>query len=209
MERIVDARGMACPRPVVMTKKALDEEKGVMYITTIVDNPTAVENVCKLARSQGCEFRVEERGGEYVIKIGRPAGADPAESAHTGEMFDFPQEEIAGIPRRAAFMVTGDLFGRGDEELGRVLMKSFFYTLTQTDTRLKSLIFINRGVLLTTEGSGVAEYISELEQSGVEVVSCGTCLDFYRLKDKLLVGRVSNMYDIVEMLAAAGKVITV
>jgi hypothetical protein len=124
-----------------------------MYIATIVDNPTAVENVCKLARSQGCEFRVEERGGEYVIKISKPLGLIRWKARIPGRCSTFLRRRSPAFPAARRSWSPATCFGRGDEELGRVLMKSFFYTLTQTDTRLKTLIFINRGVLLTTEGS--------------------------------------------------------
>lgn len=188
--KTVDARRLACPQPVILTKKTLDE--GISELLTIVDNETALANVKKLAQSQGCEFSVEEKPGEYHIHIKK-----------TGSM----PESVSMDQQNTLFLVSNNLFGKGDEQLGQVLMKSFMYTLTQLEGKVKSLIFINSGVFLTTEGSEVIDHLISLQNNGVEILSCGTCLDFYGLKEKLLVGTVSNMYTIVDLLMTA-KTIT-
>ncbi|NPV91645.1 MAG: sulfurtransferase-like selenium metabolism protein YedF [Firmicutes bacterium] len=209
MEKTVDARGLACPRPVVLTKKVLDEGEAESVLT-IVDNPTAVENVSRLVRSLGCDFQVEEKEGVYHIRISRPTSGigkpGPAEGLN---LTGVSEQLMENVPGSLVFMVVSNRFGKGEDELGRVLMKSFFFTLTQLDVSIKSIIFINSGVFLSTEGSEVAGSLAELEAAGVEVLSCGTCLDYYGLKEKLLVGRVSNMYTIMETVSAAGKAITV
>lgn len=102
-------------------------------------------------------------------------------------------------------MITGSLFGKGAEELGQVLMKSFMFTLTEIQAPVTTLVFINSGVYLTIEGSPVLEHLQNLEQQGCEILSCGTCLDYYNLKEKLAVGRVTNMYTAVEKLLDTGK----
>ncbi len=188
MTKIIDARGLSCPQPVILTKKGLDESDEV---TTIVDNRTALENVKKLAKSKNCSVQVVEKEGEYHLLISK-GSSEPQHTIDQGSV---------------AVLITGSLFGNGDEELGKILMKSFLYTLTQMDN-LKHLIFMNSGVLLTTEGSGVLDLLKALEESGVEILSCGTCLDFYELKDKLAVGKVTNMYTAVELIASAPKSIT-
>jgi selenium metabolism protein YedF len=190
MAKIIDARGLSCPQPVILTKKGLEE---CDQLTTIVDNPTARENVKKLAGSKGCTVQVEEKDGEYYIHINK-------ETCACQEVVD-DQESIA-------VLITSNLFGKGDEELGKTLMKSFLYTLTQLDADLQHLVFMNSGVFLTTAGSEVLDLLKALEESGVEIVSCGTCLDFYNCKDKLAVGKVTNMYTAMEILAAASKTIT-
>lgn len=106
-------------------------------------------------------------------------------------------------------VVTGDRLGRGDDDLGQLLMAAIINTLTEVNGRPSKMLFINRGVMLTTEGSRVLETLLALEREGVRIFSCGTCLNHYRLKEKLRVGQVTNMYDTVESLLAAGKVITV
>ncbi|HHY40664.1 MAG TPA: sulfurtransferase-like selenium metabolism protein YedF [Syntrophaceticus sp.] len=189
MKKIVDARGLSCPQPVILTKKALEESDEV---TTIVDNRTAVENVTKLATSKGFSVEVVEKEGEYQLLI-RKSCCAVASSAEEQE--------------KAVILITSNLFGQGEEELGKTLMKSFLYALTQMEN-IKQMIFMSSGVFLTTEGSEVLELLKTMEESGVEVLSCGTCLDYYGLKDKLAVGKVTNMYAAVEAITTAARSIT-
>jgi len=191
MGKIVDARGLNCPEPVIMTKKAMDEDRSIA-ITAIVSNETARENVSKLGRSQGYGVEVEQKGQDYYIYLS--PGAD------NGEL-----EKTAGD---ITVLVKSSLFGEGDNELGQVLMKSFLYTLNELDQQVKHMIFMNSGVRLTSEGSPVLEHLTALEAKGVEILSCGTCLDFYHLKEKLAVGKVTNMYTAMELLTNATKAIT-
>jgi selenium metabolism protein YedF len=183
MSITVDARGLYCPQPVILTKRAMDENPG-QDIITLVDNPAALENVCKLAKSQGYDYTVKNNGLENIIAM----------TGSCGEC-----AEAAEDKRDVAILVKSDLFGSGNDELGAILMKSFMYALTELSTNISHLIFMNGGVRLTTEGSPV------LEQSGVEILSCGTCLDFMQLKDKLKAGQVTNMYTAIETLTKSPK----
>jgi selenium metabolism protein YedF len=195
MEKIIDARGLSCPQPVILTKQVLDQNPKEVIIT-VVDNPTALENVTKLAKSQGYNVEVEERAGEYHISMTR---LEPTNH----------QELLAPEPAgNVAILLTSNLFGQGDEELGKVLMKSFLYALTEMEDRITNIIFMNSAVFLTTEGSEVIDHLAFLESHGVEILSCGTCLDFYQLKDKLLVGKVTNMYTAMDILTSADKSIS-
>jgi selenium metabolism protein YedF len=187
----IDARGLACPQPVILTKKALEEIQDG-EIVTIVDNITAKENVSRLAANLNHEYEVCDEEGCYYIKIKKTAEA--------------PKEEKAGS---IVIVITTDMLGQGAEELGKVLMKSYTYALTETTPLPEALIFMNSGVKLTSEGSEVLENIKKLEASGVEIISCGTCLDFYQLKDKLKAGIVGNMYSIIEKMNSAAKVINI
>ncbi|MGI6405436.1 MAG: sulfurtransferase-like selenium metabolism protein YedF [Syntrophaceticus sp.] len=189
MKKVIDARGLSCPQPVVLTKKGL-EESG--HITTIVDNSAAVENVTKLAKNKGCTVQMEEKEGDYYLHISKSC-CDVLASIEEQE--------------KAVVLITSNLFGQGEEELGKTLMKSFLYALTQVEN-IKQMIFMNSGVFLTTEGSDVLESLKTMEESGVEILSCGTCLDYYGLKDKLAVGEVTNMYTAVELLTSAAKAVT-
>ena len=192
MTTIVDARGLPCPRPVINTKKALEEiEEGI--ITVIVDNPESKGNVTRFARSQGCRIEVEEREDASYLQITK----------------GHPTEEKSGPEKPTVVCITTDKFGVGEDELGAILMNAFLNTLWDYEPRPATLLFINSGVMLTTEGSEVLESLNLLEQEGVEVFSCGTCLEYYGIKDKLRVGKVTNMYETVAALMTADKVINI
>lgn len=192
--KTVDARGLTCPQPVIMTKKALDESN-VNEVITIVDNRTAVENISRLVKTMHCESSVDEKGGEYYIRIIKDENVASIENVE--------------IPNgNTVILITGNMLGKGNDQLGAALMKSFMYTLTQMAESLRTIIFMNGGILLTTEGSEVVEHLKVLEDNGVEILSCGTCLDTYQLTDKLEVGKVSNMYTITEKMINSNKVIT-
>ncbi|MDD3363979.1 MAG: sulfurtransferase-like selenium metabolism protein YedF [Syntrophomonas sp.] len=190
MKKIVDARGLACPEPVVMTKRALDSNE-VHEVMTIVDNKIALENVSRMVKTLSLESMIEEQDGNFYINI-------------TKEDMLPEKDNLSGS---TVVLIKSNALGQGDDKLGSILMKSFMYTLTQMEGEIKTLIFLNSGVLLTTAGSDLIEHIKILESNGVEVLSCGTCLDFYGLIDKLQVGVVGNMYTITEEMLHASKVI--
>ena len=199
MKREVDARKQACPKPVIMTKKALDDiADGV--VTTIVDNEIAKENVSKLAKSLNYEYKVEKgQADEYYIHITK------------GEVAKESYEDNACPPnifKDLVIVFGNDKLGEGSDELGNILMKGYIYTLTESTPFPSALLFLNSGVRLTVEGSPVLDDLKKLQSEGVEILSCGTCLDFYNLKDKLSVGEVTNMYTIVEKMKNATNTIT-
>ena len=193
MDKQVDARGWNCPKPVIETKKVLESIKEGSLVT-IVDNEVAKENVTKLAKNMDYNVDVKEMGGDYYINI-------------------YSQEVVKDVlaqPKKLkemAILFGSDCMGEGSVELGRVLMKGFMYTLTEYTPYPKALLFINSGVKLTTEGSDVIDYLRQLESEGVEILSCGTCLDYYNLKNKLTVGGVTNMYTIVDKMNTAKNTI--
>ena len=181
----VNAMGDNCPIPVIKTKKAMQALTGPETIEVLVDNEIAVQNVTKLAKEQGGEVSSEKLGEkEYKVTI-----------------------KMQGAPAADAEVVSSDRMGTGNDELGKVLIKGFIYAVTQLDTLPKKMLFYNGGATLTTEGSDSIEDLKSLEAQGVEILTCGTCLDYYHLKDKLVVGGVTNMYSIVESMAEAGKII--
>lgn len=190
----IDARGQACPKPVIMTKKELDNmDKGI--VVTIVDNEVAVGNVSKLANSLGYEFEVDKKKeNEYYITIMKGEGEMQLEEVKESKKADSDNLVI---------VFSSDTMGKGSEELGKILIKSFMYTLTESKPYPKTMLFYNSGVYLTCEGSEVIEDIKKLESEGVEIISCGTCLDYYKLKEKLQVGEISNMYTIYEKMRNA------
>jgi selenium metabolism protein YedF len=194
MIKEVDARGFACPQPVIMTKKAL-EEMGVGMLEVFVDNEAAKENVVRLAKNLGCEVKVKEKNGDFVVEITK------------GEVCEVKEKESKA--RDIVFFISADTIGKGSDELGRILMKVFFSTLLEVTPMPQKLIFMNNGVKLTVEGSEFLDSLNKLEKKGVELLICGTCLDYFGLKEKIRVGRVSNFYEITETLLEAGKVIRI
>jgi len=190
MKRTVDARGLACPEPVIMTKKALDSHD-VSEVLAIVDNKAALENISRMVKTLNLESMIEEQDGSFYINIVK----------------EELQPEKDNLRGNTVVLVKSNVLGQGDDKLGSILMKSFMYTLTQIEGEIKTLIFLNSGVLLTTSGSELIDHIKQLEINGVEVLSCGTCLDFYGMSDKLEVGKVGNMYSIVEDMLHSSKVI--
>ncbi len=191
MEQTLDCRGLSCPQPVIETKKALAGISGGSVVI-IVDNQVARENILRFAGSNSYPVEVNEQGGEYYLRITKEIAT-----------------ECQMVSTETVIMITAASIGRGDDELGQVLMKNYLYTLCQGDLVPGGIVFLNAGVLLTTEGSAVLDSLRDLEQKGTELLSCGLCLDFYSLKNKLAVGQISNMYTIAEHLDKAAKVINI
>lgn len=192
----VNARGLSCPQPVLATKKALEGiENGV--ITTIVDNLVAKENVVKFATAHKCGVSVEEQGGDYYIKITKGAPLAMGQS-----------ESVVNPVGGSVYLITKDTLGHGSDELGGVLMKSFFTTLREVAPLPTAVMFINSGVKLAAKGSPVLDHLKYLGDNKVQILSCGTCLDYFNLKDQLGVGEVTNMYTILTQLQDATKAVT-
>ena len=191
----VNAMGDNCPIPVIKTKKAMAALTGPETIEVLVDNEIAVQNVTKMASSSGGKVTSEKLGdAEYKVTIemeGAPA-ADGAEAVCAPDARD-----------NTVVVVSSDRMGSGNDELGKVLIKGFIFAVTLP----KTMLFYNGGATLTTEGSDSLEDLKSLEAQGVEIMTCGTCLDYYGLKDKLAVGTVTNMYSIVETMAKAGRIV--
>ncbi len=210
----VNAMGDICPIPVVKTKKALGELNGPGEIEVLVDNETAVKNVTKMARSSGAEAESEQLGDKQyrvLITVGEDAAEKlkSAKSPAVQPQGQTQQEAAAGCRTCVGTVVAvgSDRMGEGSEELGHILIKSFIFALTQLDDLPDKILFYNGGAKLTVEGSESLEDLRTLEEQGVEIMTCGTCLDYYGIKDKLAIGGVTNMYSIVETLQNAMSVI--
>jgi selenium metabolism protein YedF len=198
MAKIVDARGLACPQPVILTRKALAVDEAV---TTIVDNDTAQHNVTRMAERAGCTVQGERLADGIYVHIARQAGGAAVSLAAA--------EAPAGAPAAGTLvlLVGADTLGQGDAELGAILMRSFFHTLSEVTPRPSTVVLINSGVKLAVSGSAVLADLQALAAAGTAVLACGTCLNHYALLDALAVGEVSNMYSIAETLLRAGKVL--
>lgn len=192
--KTIDCRNMACPAPVVMVKRAL-EEGGAEGVQVFVDAGAPRENVTRFAVNRGYTVQEHEVEGGFNLVIGRPGAAVPGKAPVTAR---------AGAK---TMLVTSNRLGDGPEELGALLMKNFIITLLDLEQLPDRMLFVNSGVLLTTEGSEVLEALEQLGNRGVEVMSCGVCLDFFHRKEALRAGTVTNMFTIAESLLQADSVV--
>ncbi|WP_321329835.1 sulfurtransferase-like selenium metabolism protein YedF [uncultured Ilyobacter sp.] len=191
MNKIVDATGKLCPMPIIMTKKALKEiEEGV--VETLIDSEISKENLEKMAREMGLSFETTEENGIYHVKITKDIKAN---------------EETEIKDEKTVMVIASDQMGDGSEELGKILMKGFIYTLTEMEKVPSTILFYNSGAKITVEGSESIEDLKTLEERGTEILTCGTCLNYYGIEDKLAIGEISNMYTIIERQTEATKVI--
>jgi selenium metabolism protein YedF len=190
-KKVIDARNLSCPQPVMLTIKALEEADEV---TTIVDNEVARENVSRLGESQGCEVRVEPKEDGIYLTL-RKTGARPAK----GE----PQYATGTV-----LFVSSDVLGRGeDHQLGSLLIQKFLHTLGGLTSKPETILLINNGVKLVAEDSPVLGELRQLENQGIDILACGTCLSRFQLTDKVRVGLVSDMYTITDTLLKAKRII--
>lgn len=198
MKKFIDAKGKNCPMPVIMAKKEIDA--GVKFFEVEVDNKIAVENLKKLANSQGFTTIISENNGNFKIDFSN--GCEECE------------EVLAKVEGKKplgnwSIFVNKEIIGAGDDELGKSLMKMFIYTISEGDDLPKSILFMNGGVKVPTLNEQAIEHLKVLEDKGVELLVCGACLNFYGIEEKLQVGKISNMYDITNAMKDASKVITI
>jgi len=192
--KTIDCRNMACPMPVVTVKRALAEAAGEP-LEVLLDEGAPRENVSRFATNRGflVQERVTERGLVLLIS-GNPLTADQATAKREGA---------------TVILIGSDRMGDGPEELGRLLLRNFIITLLDLAAPPDWLLFVNSGVLLTTEGSEVLEALEKLGNRGTEVLSCGICLDYFQRKDKLRAGAVTNMFTIAESMLQAGSAVRI
>ncbi len=192
----IDARGLACPAPVVQTKSALQEER-VNSVKVIVDNAASLQ---RFLESQGFQTALEQIGADYVV-IGN-CDSMPSSRQH-------PATETHTDAKKIMIMCASDRLGAGDDALGLKLMVNFLRTLREMEDELWRLVFVNNGVKLTIDGSDVLNDLKAYESAGLKIMVCGTCLDHFNLLDKKQVGETTNMLDIVTAMQLADKVINI
>ncbi len=195
----IDARGLACPAPVLHTKATLQEEKPGS-VKVIVDNAASQQNVQRFLESQGFQTVLEQKGTDYLV-IGT-CGLEP------GEQAQLSVEQQSDV-KKIMVMCTTDRMGFGDDELGLKLMVSFLRTLKEMGSELWRLVFVNNGVKLTTDASEVLADLRDYENEGLKILVCGTCLTHFDLLEKKQVGETTNMLDIVTAMQLADKVINI
>lgn len=179
----IDARGLSCPKPVIKTKNALEKSKEVMVL---VDNNVAAQNVKKLGLKMGGKVSLvndKEDLFKVIIKVDKNKKDSKEKSDNKKVIF-----------------VKSELLGEGDQDLGELLLRGFINTLLDIEPLPNCIIFINSGVKVPVNNKGIIKTLKKLEKRGVNVLSCGTCLEHYKIKDKLEVGTISNMYEIVDTL---------
>jgi selenium metabolism protein YedF len=195
VSKIIDCRGLACPLPVIQSRKAMAEANKV---TTIVDNTAARDNVSRMAAKEGFAVEVEEKEDGTYLHLSRAdlvseQSVEPRQSGSQGP---------------TVVLIPSETMGRGDDELGGILIRSFLHTLQEVEPSPDTIILVNSGVKLAVDGSHVLEDLEALVGKGVELLACGTCLAHFGLKDRIVAGEVSNMYSIAETLLGADKVVT-
>lgn len=198
----LDCKGLACPQPVLQTKDALERLAAGASILVIVDNEAAYGNVSRFVQSQGHTVKGEALGGDlYHLQITKGQGNATPGTAPEIVCDDLPDQ------RTTVVYIAADTMGRGDEILGRKLMKVYLDTLSHFVKEISHVIFVNSGVTLAVHGSPALDHVRDLENMGVAVLSCGACLDHFGIKDQLAVGIVSNMYAILEVKLRAGRIL--
>lgn len=210
MEKLVNALGMACPLPVVNAKKAVEELTAGDVLTVLVDNEIAVQNLERFAGYKGFGVSSEQRAEkEFAVIMKITEGlAEAEENSDAAEDADLQEEASDSLIKKGMVVVlSGNVMGTGDEKLGKALMKAFVFAVTKQDQLPETILCYNTGAYLTCEGADTLEDMKSLETEGVKIFTCGTCLDFYGMKEKLAVGGVTNMYDIVETMEKARTIV--
>lgn len=197
----VNAIGDACPLPVIKTMNALKELGGAGTVEVLVDNEVAVQNLTRLAENKGCTIKTE-RVSEKEYRVTLTASRAVEQAGDEASFCTVPAAQ-----KKIVVVISADHMGEGNDELGRILLKGFLFALTQQETLPSTILFYNGGASVTCEGSASLDDLRELAKLGVEILTCGTCLNYYGLTDKLRVGEITNMYVIAEKQLQADLVI--
>ena len=198
---ILDCKGLACPQPVIKTKEAL--EYGTTRLRVIVDNGASRDNVARFVRSRGGDVEIQAvEGGCFQLTI-------QVEGTPDRQSFD-PDDYSCPIPTNngMVYVISSDSMGRGSDELGWALLQTYIQTIEQVEPLPARIIFYNAGVKMVTRQSGALDALIALQKRGVEILACGTCLDFFQLKSEIQVGHISNMYDIMAAMSEADKIVS-
>ena len=196
--KTIDMTGQACPTPVIQAKKAM-ADSGISSLHMIVDNAAAAQNLENMASGLGYTCTISGDSGTYNVVISKSGQIEYQSSIATSSQV------------QKGFVVTigSDKMGSGVDELGKILIKGFIYSLTELEALPQHVIFLNSGVNLTATGANTIDDLTTLVNNGTQVLSCGTCLNYYKLENNLAVGQVTNMYQISEILSRAQKIVNI
>jgi len=189
-EKIVDTRTLSCPKPLIMTKKALSETEEL--VTVIVDNDISKENIETFLRDNNFNYKTIKEENVYKISI----------AGRLNSTIQKEQKRNSNI-----IAISSDSMGRGDDELGKLLMQGFINSIKDVNVLPSVIVFYNTGVKLVADNSVVIDSICELKELGTKIVVCGACVDYFDLKEKIKFAEITNMYSILEMFLSADKVI--
>lgn len=208
----LDERGKQCPIPIVETKRAIEGLEAGQVVETIVDNEISAQNLKKFADQRKYAFELEKVAeGEFRARLTVTGEAEDlrkkGQAAFDEADYQACDIQAAPVSRDYIVAVSSDHMGEPEEELGRILLKGFLYALSKKDQAPRKILFYNGGARLTCRGSESLEDIRELEKSGSEILTCGTCLKFQGLEDQLQIGSVTNMYEITEALTGPTRVV--
>lgn len=187
----INAVGKPCPLPVIEAKRALRGAPAGSQVEILVDNDIARQNLQKMAEGMGCSFAYMPHEGNILVTL--TASQSPGEAL-------VPSDDLV-------VAIGSECMGTGADELGRMLMKSFIYSLTELDAPPRQLLFFNGGIQLTTQGAATLADLETLVQKGADIATCGACLDYYSLRERLAIGSITNMYAIASAMAEAGRLI--
>lgn len=227
MKKEVNAIGDICPIPLVKAKEAIKELNGAGTVEVLVDNEIAVQNLTKMAQQKGygcVSQKVKEQEYKVTLTVGETQSIgeeNGKENSKENSVSDNNQNDnknqnqnenesmimCTPVKKNTLVVISSNTMGEGNPELGKTLLKGFIYALAQQDELPDQMLFYNGGAYLTCEGSPSLEDLKSLEEQGVEIRTCGTCLNFYGLTEKLQVGEVTNMYDIVERMSKADRIL--
>lgn len=204
MNTVLDCRGLACPQPVIRAKELLDSfEQGSVEV--LVDNEAAQSNLERFGKSQGCNVSVHSSGDTRHITLSKTPPGNGAKTADKGTEEDY----CCDLPGTGLiYVIPADTMGRGNDPLGGVLMRAYIKTIKNLTPLPTKIFFYNTGIKITATESDLIAPLQELADLRVEIYSCGTCLDFFNLKDSLLVGKITNMFEIMDAMTRAGKVVS-
>jgi selenium metabolism protein YedF len=201
--KIVDTKGQLCPAPLIAAKKALKETSAGDSFIVLTDNQTSFENLNRFLKDNKVDFQVSESGGVWTLTVTKISG-DPVKT----KVEEYCAPAVSHFEKGNYIVaITSDKMGDGDDELGLLLISNFIKALKDLDKLPQHMVFYNKGVTLAIKDSPVIEHIKDLEKMGVEIHLCATCVNYYKLEKKIVVGTLSNMYSIAEFMASAGNVI--
>ena len=205
--KILDMQGQPCPMPVVEAKKSLAAEN-VSSVAVLVDNRIAVQNLEKMAKGSGYGFSFEGDGALYKVIISKNAN----NSQNNSQIEDEPLQSGTGKEKGAlgpVVLITSNQMGRSAEDLGKLLIKGFIFSLANVSPPPEAVIFLNSGAYLTTEGANTVPDLKELENKGTKIYTCGTCANYFKLTESLAVGSIADMMTITNLLVKASGTITI
>ncbi len=197
----IDCLGMPCPQPVLRAKQALDEGAGCIEV--LVDNEASKNNVARFGHSQGHEVQTVERGAS-VFAVTIIASGEKSAASFAAEEYQCP----VPTPKKMLYVIAADTMGRGSEQLGWALLQTYVQTIKDVQPLPSKIVLYNSGVRLVATESGALEALRSLQKVGVEILACGTCLDFYQLKSAIQVGQISNMHEIMTAMAEADTIVS-